>query len=170
MFHVVGSMYCAYLISIHELTVGDFVLFGTYMMQLMTPLNQLALLYRNIQEALINMENMFELMEEDEEIKDIPEALEFAPQENSVVFDNVSFHYDYKQPILKNISLKIPQGSSIAVVGPSGSGKSTLVKLILRLFDPTEGKIKIGDQDIRCFYCLYFVIVFNVNVYTTSSW
>jgi len=144
-----GSMYCAYLISIHELTVGDFVLFGTYMMQLMTPLNQLALLYRNIQEALINMENMFELMEEDEEIKDIPEALEFAPQENSVVFDNVSFHYDYKQPILKNISLKIPQGSSIAVVGPSGSGKSTLVKLILRLFDPTEGKIKIGDQDIR---------------------
>ena len=144
-----GSMYCAYLISLHEMTVGDFVLFGTYMMQLMQPLNQLSMFYRTIQEAMIDMENMFDLMNAEKEIKDVPGALTFSPTKTDIVLDNVSFHYDIKQPILKNISLKVPEGSSLAVVGPSGSGKSTLIKLLLRFFDPTEGRIMIGEQDIK---------------------
>ena len=102
-----GSMYCAYLISLHEMTVGDFVLFGTYMMQLMQPLNQLSMFYRTIQEAMIDMENMFDLMNVEKEIKDVPGALTFSPTKTDIVLDNVSFHYDIKQPILKNISLKL---------------------------------------------------------------
>ena len=148
---LVGSLYCAYLISLHELTVGDYVLFVTYMMQLMAPLKQLAFLYRTIQEALINMENMFELMSVEEEIKDIPEAKDFKSEEMNITFENVSFHYNLNQPVLKNISFKVPQGTTLAVVGPSGSGKSTLLKLLMRFFDTTEGKIKIGDENIQVF-------------------
>ena len=144
-----GSLYCAYLISQHRLTVGDFVLFGTYMIQLMQPLNNLSTLYTTIQEAMINMENMFELLDEEEEIKDLPEAAEFSAKTTAITFDNVSFHYDYKMPVLKNISLNIPEGSTIAIVGPTGSGKSTLIKLLLRLFDPIEGNIVIGDQNVK---------------------
>ena len=148
---LVGSLYCAYLISLHELTVGDYVLFVTYMMQLMAPLKQLAFLYRTIQEALINMENMFELMSVEEEIKDIPEAKDFKSDDMNITFENVSFHYNVNQPILKNISFKVPQGTTLAVVGPSGSGKSTLIKLLMRFFDTTEGKIKIGEENIKVF-------------------
>ena len=148
---LVGSLYCAYLISLHELTVGDYVLFVTYMMQLMAPLKQLAFLYRTIQEALINMENMFELMSVEEEIKDIPEAKDFKSEDLNITFENVSFHYNLNQPVLKNISFKVPQGTTLAVVGPSGSGKSTLVKLLMRFFDTTEGKIKIGEENIKVF-------------------
>ena len=103
---LVGSLYCAYLISLHELTVGDYVLFVTYMMQLMAPLKQLAFLYRTIQEALINMENMFELMSVEEEIKNIPEAKDFRSEDMNITFENVSFHYNVNQPVLKNISFK----------------------------------------------------------------
>ena len=148
---LVGSLYCAYLISLHELTVGDYVLFVTYMMQLMAPLKQLAFLYRTIQEALINMENMFELMSVEEEIKNIPEAKDFRSEDMNITFENVSFHYNVNQPVLKNISFKVPQGTTLAVVGPSGSGKSTLLKLLMRFFDTTEGKIKIGDENIQVF-------------------
>ena len=148
---LVGSLYCAYLISLHELTVGDYVLFVTYMMQLMAPLKQLAFLYRTIQEALINMENMFELMSVEEEIKNIPEAKDFRSEDMNITFENVSFHYNVNQPVLKNISFKVPQGTTLAVVGPSGSGKSTLVKLLMRFFDTTEGKIKIGEENIKVF-------------------
>ena len=144
-----GLLYCAYLISQHRLTVGDFALFATYMMQLMQPLNQLSMLYRNIQESLINMENMIELMDEKLEIEDLPDAPDFDAEKSDIVLDNVSFHYNYKQPILKGISLRVKEGSSLAVVGHSGSGKSTLIKLLLRLFDPTEGSVKIGGQDLR---------------------
>ena len=148
---LVGSLYCAYLISLHELTVGDYVLFVTYMMQLMAPLKQLAFLYRTIQEALINMENMFEFMSVEEEIKNISEAKDFRSEDMNITFENVSFHYNVNQPVLKNISFKVPQGTTLAVVGPSGSGKSTLLKLLMRFFDTTEGKIKIGDENIQVF-------------------
>ena len=148
---LVGSLYCAYLISLHELTVGDYVLFVTYMMQLMAPLKQLAFLYRTIQEALINMENMFEFMSVEEEIKNISEAKDFRSEDMNITFENVSFHYNVNQPVLKNISFKVPQGTTLAVVGPSGSGKSTLLKLLMRFFDTTEGKIKIGEENIKVF-------------------
>ena len=143
-----GSLYCAYLISQKQLTVGDFVLFSTYMLQLTHPFNQLSMFYRTIQEALINMEHMFDLMNEEREVEDVLQAPNFNPSQTDIVLENVSFHYNLKQPILKNISLKVAQGSSLAIVGPSGSGKSTLIKLLLRFFDPIEGKILIGNQNI----------------------
>jgi len=146
---MVGSLYCANLISEGVMTVGDYVLFGTYMMQLMQPLNQLATLYRTIQEAMIDMENMMTLMNQEQEITDIAEAPQLNSSKSEIMFDNVSFSYDIKQPILKNISCQISEGSTLAIVGPSGSGKSTFVKLLLRFYDPTEGKISVGGQNIR---------------------
>ena len=146
---VAGSVYCALLISQHQLTVGDYVLFTTYMMQLMSPLNQLATLYRTIQEALVNMENMLDLMAVEEEIKDIPYALDFPTSDMKISMENVSFHYDVKKPILKGINLAVPEGSSLAIVGPSGSGKSSLIRLLLRLYDPTWGSVMIGERNVR---------------------
>ena len=144
-----GSLYSASLIAQQRMTVGDYVLFGTYMLQLMNPLNQLATLYRTLQEAIINMESMMELMEEEVEIKDLPEAPPFNPERSDICFKNVSFHYNIKQEILKNINCEIPQGSSVAIVGSSGSGKSTFIKLLLRFYDPTEGNILVGGQDVK---------------------
>ena len=131
-----GSLYCAFLISEGKLTVGDYILFGIYMAQLMGPLNQLAALYRNIQEAMINIENMLELMNEEVDIKGKPKAPAFKPPPEGVDvnFENVSFHYDPRQPILKNVSFTVPAGKTLAIVGQSGSGKSTIVKLLLRYF------------------------------------
>ena len=109
-------------------------LFGTYMAQLMGPLNQLAMLYRTIQEAMINMENMLDLMDEKVEIKDQANAVAFVPplEGVDVKFKNISFHYDPRHPILKNVSFTVPAGKILAIVGPSGSGKSTIIKLLLR--------------------------------------
>ena len=144
-----GSLYCAYLISLHKLTVGDYVLFGTYMTQLIQPLNQLAMLYRTIQEAMINMENMLDLLAEEEEIQDIPGAITFTPKTMNVELKNVTFHYTPERPILKNVSFVVPEATTMAIVGPSGSGKSTIMKLLLRFYDPIEGQIMIDDQDIK---------------------
>ena len=131
---LIGSLYCAYLIAGETLTVGDYTLFGTYMAQLMGPLNQLAMLYRTIQEAMINMENMLDLMDEKVEIKDELNAPAFLPPPEGVdvKFEKISFHYDPRHPILKNVSFTVPAGKVLAIVGPSGSGKSTIIKLLLR--------------------------------------
>ena len=104
------------------------------MAQLVGPLNQLAALYRNIQEAMINMENMLDLMDEKVEIKDEPNAPAFLPPPEGVdvKFEKISFHYDPRHPILKNVSFTVPAGKVLAIVGPSGSGKSTIIKLLLR--------------------------------------
>lgn len=146
-----GSLYVAYLISETRLTVGDYILFGTYMAQLMGPLNQLAMLYRTIQEAMINMENMLDLMDEEAEIKDQLGALAFTPplEGVDVQFKNISFHYDPRYEILKNVTFSVPAGKILAIVGPSGSGKSTIIKLLLRFYDPTSGSVCLGGQDIR---------------------
>jgi len=115
------------------------------------PLNQLAALYRNIQEAMFNMENMLELMNEEAEIKDEPNAPAFKPplEGVDVNFENISFHYDPRQPILKNVSFTVPAGKTLAIVGQSGSGKSTIVKLLLRFYDPESGRVVVGGQDIK---------------------
>ena len=148
---LIGSLYIAYLISGGGFTVGDYTLFATYMAQLMGPLNQLAMLYRTIQEAMINMENMLDLMDEKIEIKDPPKAVPFTPPPEgmAVQFNNISFHYDPRYPILKNVSLNVPPGKILAIVGPSGSGKSTIIKLLLRFFDPISGDVIVGGQNIR---------------------
>ena len=117
----------------------------------MQPLNQLATLYRTIQEAMIDMENMMQLMNVEEEIKDVSEASIINSDKSDISFDNVSFSYNIKNPVLKNISCEVPKGTSLAIVGPSGSGKSTFVKLLLRFYDPTEGKISLGGKNIKFF-------------------
>jgi ABC-type multidrug transport system fused ATPase/permease subunit len=98
---------------------------------------------------MVDMENTFELLAEEEEIKDVPGALTFTPRKTDIQFKNVSFHYNQDQPILKNMSFTVPEGTMTAIVGPSGSGKSTIVNLLLRFYDPIEGEIRIDNQDIR---------------------
>merc|ERR1712045_41181 len=98
---------------------------------------------------MIDMENMMTLMNEEQEITDVAEAPALSSSKSGIMFDDVSFSYNPGQPILKNISCQVAEGSTLAIVGPSGSGKSTFVKLLLRFYDPTEGKISVGGQNIR---------------------
>jgi ATP-binding cassette subfamily B protein len=130
-------------------TLGDFVLVNTYLLQLYDPLSFFGFIYREIKQSLIDMERMFELMGEDREIVDQPEARALAVSGGQVEFRDVSFGYDERRPILKGISFTIPAGKTLAVVGPSGAGKSTLARLIFRFYDVDGGAILIDGQDIR---------------------
>ena len=147
------SLYCTYRVSTGDYTVGDFVLLGTYFIQLMSPLNFLGSVYRAIQESFINMENMFTLLEENIEIQDSPHAVEYiqdsAPPQ--IEFRNVCFNYLENKSVLHDVSFIIAPGTVTAVVGPTGGGKSTLAKLLFRLFDAEEGGIYINDKNIKEF-------------------
>jgi len=148
------ALYCSWLVSERTLSVGDFVLMGTYFSQLMGPLNWLGTLYRVIQESFIDMENMFKLLNEEVEVADSPLAVELikgSPGLNSpeIVFQDVCFSYDPEKPVLQDISFTIGAGTSTAVVGSSGSGKTTLAKLIVRMYDTTSGSIHVGGEDVR---------------------
>ena len=116
-----GSLYCGYLVSERVLTIGDYVLFGTYILQLMVPLNFLGTLYRVIQESFINMENMLDLMDETQEVKDKPNAPNLICARGKIEFKNVSFHYNADRQILKNISFVANQGETIALVSTNSS-------------------------------------------------
>lgn len=147
-----GCLLCAWAV-VHnlnglQLSSGDYVLFGTYIVQLFSPLNWLGTYYRMIQQSFIDMENMFELLAEEEEIKDIPGAKPLELKEGKIEFKNVEFHYNPAKPILKNISFTVPAGKTYALVGHSGSGKSTIVRLLFRFYDVQSGSIKIDNQDI----------------------
>ncbi|XP_056002863.1 ATP-binding cassette sub-family B member 6-like [Ostrea edulis] len=148
-----GSLLCAYAVvysisDLHQLTVGDYVLFGTYLSQLYGPLNWLGTYYRMIQQSFIDMENMFELLDENQEIKDIPEAKKIEVTNGKIEFKNVSFHYEERQKILKDVSFVVPAGQTFALVGHSGSGKSTIIRLLFRFYDVVSGRILIDGQDI----------------------
>uniref|UniRef100_A0A8C6PQH7 ATP-binding cassette sub-family B member 6 n=1 Tax=Nothobranchius furzeri TaxID=105023 RepID=A0A8C6PQH7_NOTFU len=130
-----GSLLCAYFVTERKLLVGDFVLFGTYIIQLYTPLNWFGTYYRMIQNSFIDMENMFKLFEEEEEVGLNPNALKFL------------FLF-YSKEILRDVSFTVLPGQTVALVGPSGSGKSTIVRLLFRFYDVHGGCVRIDGQDI----------------------
>src|SRR5215475_5242974 len=130
-------------------TVGDFVMVNAMMIQLYQPLNFMGMVYREIKQAVIDIEKMFEVLARDPEIKDLPGAKPLAVTAGNVRFDDVRFSYDPERPILKGLSFEVPAGRTVAVVGPSGAGKSTLSRLLFRFYDVTGGRILVDGQDLR---------------------
>lgn len=132
-----------------ELKVGDVVLVSAYLTQLYAPLSFLGVIYREIKNALADMERMFELMKEGEDIKDRPDAQTLITQKATVRFNHVNFYYKSNRQILNDLSFEILAGQTVAVVGATGAGKSTLSRLLFRFYDVTAGSISINKIDIR---------------------
>jgi ATP-binding cassette subfamily B protein len=132
-----------------RLTLGDFVLVNTFLMQVYRPLNQIGFVYREIRQGLTDVEAMFTLLGEEPEVEDAPGAPALVVTGPVLRFEDVHFAYDPDRPILKGVSFEVPAGKTIAVVGPSGAGKSTISRLIYRFYDVRQGRITIDGQDIR---------------------
>ncbi|SHN61145.1 ABCB family ABC transporter ATP-binding protein/permease [Bradyrhizobium erythrophlei] len=130
-------------------TIGDFVMVNAMMIQLYQPLNFMGMVYREIKQAIIDIEKMFNVLSRKAEIQDIPGALPLIVTSGNVRFDNVYFAYEPDRPILKGLSFEVPAGKTFAIVGPSGAGKSTISRLLFRLYDVSSGRILIDGQDIR---------------------
>ncbi|KAA1065974.1 hypothetical protein PGT21_017145 [Puccinia graminis f. sp. tritici] len=146
---LIGCFAVAFQVSTGRKTVGDFVLFVSYVAQLVGPLNQLGTLYRVIQQNLTDTDNLMKLLAEPKEIEDRPNAQTIIKAKGTIEFDHVGFSYDGKSSALEDISFTVPAGSSVALVGESGSGKSTILRLLFRFYDPTAGSIKLDGVDIR---------------------
>ncbi|MEO8618616.1 MAG: ABC transporter ATP-binding protein/permease [Sphingomicrobium sp.] len=131
-----------------QFTPGDVVLVNGLLLQLFRPLDMLGWVYRSIKQGLIDMEQMFNLLDTEAEIVDVPNAEPLIVTDGAIRFDNVAFGYEAERIILKGVSLDVPAGTSLAVVGPSGAGKSTLARLLYRFYEPTSGQISIDGQDI----------------------
>ena len=129
-------------------TPGDVVLVNSLLMQLFRPLDMLGWVYRSIKQGLIDMEQMFVLLDTPAEIVDAPGAGALHVSDGHVRFEDVAFGYEPERIILKGVTIDVPAGTSCAVVGPSGAGKSTLARLLYRFYDPTDGRITIDGQDI----------------------
>jgi ATP-binding cassette subfamily B protein len=132
-----------------HMTVGDFVLVNTYLLQLYQPLNFLGMVYRNIKQSLTDLEQMMSLIKIEPEIEDGPGAPPLAIRHGAVAFRHVDFRYDVRREILKDVDFVVPPGATLAIVGPSGAGKSTIARLLFRFYDADTGAIEIDGQDIR---------------------
>jgi len=133
-----------------RMTLGDLVMINAFMIQLYIPLNFLGVIYREIKQALTDLEKMFGLLEREREVRDAPDAIELHADAPPVVrFEGVSFAYEPSRPILHELSFEVPAGHTVAVVGPSGAGKSTLARLLYRFYDVGGGRITIAGHDIR---------------------
>jgi ATP-binding cassette subfamily B protein len=145
----VAMVLCAYGIEAGRNTVGDFVMINAMMIQLYQPLNFMGLVYREIKQAVIDIETMFSILLRRPEIEDRSGAPPLKVHAGSIRFENVSFAYEPARQILNNVSFEVPAGRTVAIVGPSGAGKSTISRLLFRFYDVTGGRILIDGQDIR---------------------
>ena len=131
-----------------KLSVGDLVLVNTFLLQLFRPLDVLGWVYRTIRQGLVDMADMFRLIDTDIEVKDVAGAPALIAQRPTVAFDNVTFGYEPERTILHGLSFEVPAGSNVAIVGPSGAGKSTIARLLFRFYDPWAGRVLVGGEDI----------------------
>ena len=138
----------AYGIRSNDISIGGFVVINAYMLQLYQPLNFLGSVYREIQQSLVDMENMFNLLDEKSKVKDSLKQLNIN-NKTEIKFSNISFGYDERRTIIKDISFDVPNGKKVAIVGPTGAGKSTISRLLFRFYDPTIGNIYINDENIN---------------------
>jgi ABC-type transport system involved in Fe-S cluster assembly fused permease/ATPase subunit len=146
---VAGAMaYTVWGWSKSELTAGDLVLVNTFLIQLFRPLDVLGWVYRTIRQGLVDMSEMFRLIDTDIEVKDAPGAPALIVRMPTVVFDNVTFGYEPERTILNGLSFEVPAGSTTAIVGPSGAGKSTIGRLLFRFYDPQGGRVLVGGEEI----------------------
>lgn len=147
---LVGVMsLAAYQISLGQMTIGGLVVVNGFLTQLYVPLNLLGTVYREINQALIDMEKMFDVLHVAPEVRDKPDAPELSVSGGEVRFENVVFSYDPERTILKGISFTGPAGKTVAIVGPSGAGKSTISRILYRFYEIQSGRVTIDGQDIR---------------------
>ncbi|MPZ54901.1 MAG: ATP-binding cassette domain-containing protein [Rhizobiales bacterium] len=140
---------CAYGIRNGTNTIGDFVMINAMMIQLYQPLNFMGMVYREIKQAVTDIEIMFSILSRKPEIEDKPDARPLTVTQGTIRFEDVAFAYEPERPILKGLSFAVPAGKTVAIVGPSGAGKSTISRLLFRFYDITGGRILIDGQDIR---------------------
>jgi len=140
---------CVYGVRAGTNTIGDFVMINAMMIQLYQPLNFMGMVYREIKQAVTDIEIMFSILAREAEIKDKPGAAPLAVPSGAIRFENVQFAYEPERQILKGLSFEVPPGHTIAIVGPSGAGKSTISRLLFRFYDVTGGRITIDGEDIR---------------------